>query len=180
MPKDATQVRSADCNAKLLLAPVGTARPVGPTTAFSAAWIDMGYLIDPPDYKRELKTNDIEAWNACDPLRSLVESDVASLSLVLAQTNQANWEAYFGLGAWAAVTGGREFTPTTGAVEKAMALEITDATNVLRIGWFRATVSDIGKLSMDKAKELSYELTLKRLAPATGVSWWAQSNIAGL
>lgn len=180
MPKDATQVRTADCQSKFWVGPVGTVRPVGPTTAFGAGWVDMGYLTDAPDLKRDLSANDIEGWNACDPLRTIIEKNDAELTVVLAQTNSANWELYFGLGTWAAVTGGREFTPTAGVVEKALAIEVNDGTNVLRLGWHRAGVSDIGKLNLDKADAITYEVTFKRLAPATGPSWWAQSNIVGL
>lgn len=181
MAKDSTEALTAGPNTKLWIAPVGTAEPANSGAAFTGSWVDMGYLSDPPAMSPNTTNTDMEAWNAEDPLRTFT-STINTVELKLFQSNRATFELYFGPLTYTAEAPGVsiEPNPAAAAAEKIMCLELVDGANVLRIYWRRCTVSDIADLSMDKDAGIIYDVTLKRLTPASGSAFRIQTNVVGL
>lgn len=163
MSKDSTQVLSPDANCEILFGPEGTALPTsaGATlTGFESA----GYLEDPPDFAPDRPTKDIEAWNADDPIRTLIEKSNLEVTLKFQQTNAISHDFYWGDGTWTSDgSGGAVWTPTSGDVVKAGILSLTDGDKVLLIAMSRLSVSKVGKMNLERAAAISYEVTLKRL-----------------
>lgn len=182
MAKDSTQVATAGPNTNLWLAPVGTTIPATFATAMTS-WTNIGYLKDPPSIDRTLTKTEINAWNASEPLRTLLESDVSTVTLNLMQENPDVFTLYFGPLIYTAEGSGGvsiEPNPLGADVERALCLELIDGANILRIFWRRCSVDSVGALSMDKADAISFEVTLKRLVPASGTAYKIQTNVAVL
>lgn len=180
MAKDPTQVLTAGADTKLWLATVGTTIPANIATALTG-WDDMGYLKDPPSIDRTLTKNELSAWNASEPIRTLLESDISSVTLNLMQSNRKTFTLYFGDVSYTTEGTGVSIEPNTDAdVERAMCLELVDGSNILRIFWRRCVVDSVGALAMDKADAISFELTLKRLVPVSGEAFKIQTNVLGL
>lgn len=185
---DSTEVIGAgNANCHVWLADVGTDFPAAMTDAFAdtAGWDDVGFLKSPPSPTRAVSRTDLEVWNADEPLASLLNSDVSTITLNPTQSNRLTFELYFGKLTYDAISGGVhiEPDPAGGDVEKAFCLELVDGIvggKVLRIGWRRTVVSEVGNLNMDKADAVNYEMTLKRLVPADGSTFFIDSNISAL
>lgn len=185
--KDSTEVISAGPSCSIWLATVGTAYPATMAAQFAstAGWQNVGYLKVPPAWARAKNTTDLEVWNAAEPLATLLNSDVSTITLNPVQTNRLTFELYFGPLVYSALTGGIhiEPDPSGAGTEKALCVELIDGIvggKVLRVGWRRATVGDVGNFNMDKADAVNYEMTLKRLVPASGSTYFIDSNILGL
>lgn len=182
MAKDSTQVLTAGPSTNLWLAPISTAEPAAFGTAFSASWTNVGYLKDPPSWDRSVDKNELFVWNALEALRTFDNTETNEVTLNFVQTNRAVFELYFGALTYVTETGGIriEPNPVGAVVEKSLCLELIDGSNILRVYWRRAAVSNVGNFNMDKADAISYELTMKRLIPATGQSFSIQTNVSGL
>lgn len=187
MAKTSTEAISAGPSCSIWLAPVDTPYPAGMDDAFAdtAGWIDIGYLKLPPSFSRTQSRTPLEVWNSLEPLANILDSEENTVTLTPVQTNRSTLELYFGELDYTTITGGVHITPQTdaGDVTRAFCLEIIDSIfggNVLRIGWPRAQVSEPGNLNMEKADVLNYELTMKRLQPDTGPTFFLDSNVATL
>jgi hypothetical protein len=182
MSKDSTEVKTAGPNTRLWLADAGATEPADYSVDFSDEWDDMGFLSDPPAPTPNDSQTDIEAWNADDPVRSLLTT-TWSVDLKLMQSNKATFELYFGPLTFTTEGDGVSIEPDdTGALaDKVICLELVDGADVLRIYWRRTTVTQHGAISMDKAAAIIYEVTLTRLTPDDDVkSWRIQTNVASL
>lgn len=181
MSKDATGVLTAGPDTNLWLAPVGTAIPATWNAAFSGTWTNLGYLKDPPTTDRAKSNQDLIPWNGLEPVRTFAESDVTSMTLNILQTNRETFTLYFGRLTFTTEGTGVSIEPdAVGDVERALCLELIDGSTVLRIFWRRAAVDTVGNISMDKADGISYEVTLKRLIPASGETYKIQTNLLSL
>lgn len=168
MSKDATQVLSVDAECEFFFAPEGTTVPTTAEGALDAAFESIGYLEDPPDFSLEKPTSDITAWNADDPIRTLIENENLEVTIKAQQTNELAHELYWGKGTWASDGGdGMTWTPQSGAVVKAGVLHLTDGDYVFRHVFKRLSVSSVGVQNLARAQAVSYEVTLKRLAVDT-------------
>lgn len=179
MAKDANSVVIPDALSNLYLAPVGTAFPADASTAPAVAWVNAGYLKDPPDQSRDITTNDVTMWNSDDPIATRVTEDVTELTIVFGQTTELTVPMYLGDGTWSVPSGvNARFIPAAGSTfpEKAVMVEITDGVKVVRFQWARMGVTKVDKLTMDKADAMTYAVTLKKLKPASGNSFVFDAN----
>lgn len=163
MAKNPLDVLSVDANCEFYFAPEGTPLPTTATATLNGAFESAGYLEDPPSFALDRPTSDITAWNADDPIRTLIEGENLEITIKLQQTSALAVELYWGLGEWAAAGDGAIWTPTTGSVVKAGVLHLTDGENVFRFAAGRFGVSSVGNLNLARAQAVSYEVTLKRL-----------------
>lgn len=164
MSKNAQDVKSVDANCEFFFAPEGTEMPTAATEELNAAFGSAGYLEDPPDFTLDKPTSDITAWNADDPIRTLIERENLEITIKLQQTSALAVELFWGLGEWASDgVEGAIWTPTSGQVVKAGVLHLTDGTDVFRFAAGRFGVSKVGKMNLTRAQAVSYEVTLKRL-----------------
>jgi hypothetical protein len=181
MAKDATGVLTAGPDTNLWLAPIGSVIPATVTTAFAGTWTNLGYLKDPPSIDRALTKTELLAWNAEEPLRTLLATDISSISLNIYQTNRETFTLYFGRLVFTTEGTGVSIEPdVSGDVERALCLELLDGANILRIFWRRCVVDSVGGISMDKADGISYNVTLKRLVPSSGENYKIQTNVLAL
>ena len=164
MAKDSTATFATDCKANIYFAPTGTALPADTDVAIGAAWLNIGYLLDPPDFSRDVKTNSEKPWNACSPIRELVEEENIEVTMKFEQISKLTDELYWGGGTWTNPTAtSTVFVPAGGVAERGMIIQVFDGTNELRFCFEKVGVTKVGKLGLVKAK-LSYrEITLKRL-----------------
>jgi hypothetical protein len=180
MSIDATQVRVA-ITGRLLAAPVGTALPADVTTPWSADWIDLGYLTDDGPVMSPKRTHvDVKAWQALDPIRTIVTERVVEWKFKLLQRNAETMRLAYGGGT--IVTTGiapnqlTVYTPPDEADidDRAFGLEITDGTITDRYVLSRGVVTDLADVVFKRAEASRYECTVKALSAAT--LWQAISN----
>lgn len=168
MGKSTPDTFAPDCKANIYFAPSNTPFPASTAVALPAAWLNVGFLEDAPDFSRDVKVNEEQPWNSCSPVRTLMDEENIEVSLKFQQISTIVEELYWGPGTWTNPTAATTvFTPAGGLAERALAIELTDGTKVVRWLFAKVGVSKIGKLKSDKAKLASREVTLKRLAGAT-------------
>jgi hypothetical protein len=185
MTYDPTQVIAAgNSNCRVWLADVGTAFPATMAAAFASTtgWADLGLLKTAPSFNRATDKTPIEMWNATEAIANILSTETNDVTLNPAQVSPLTLELYFGKLVYSAITGGVhiEPDPAGGEVEKAFCLEVVDGIvggKVFRVGWRRASVSEVGNINMEKADALNFEMTMTRLLPASGSSFFLDSNI---
>lgn len=180
-PKDAASTVVSDVNSKLWLAPVGTVMPADHATALNAAFIDMGYLKEPPSVEPGRSTKSLDAWNSGGrPIRNVLETDAVIIKAMLLQTTTETLKLAF-RGGTAVVAGtGIKFTPGTTDQERAMVLEITDGTKVYRELYRRVAVDTIGARSWPDDEMQVWEMSFEVLEPSSGAAFEILTNIAGV
>lgn len=163
--KSPTDVLSVDAECEFYFADPDTALPATATAELDAGFGSAGFLEDPPDFAPDRPTSDITAWNADDPIRTLIESSELEVTIKLQQTSALAVELYWGLGDWASDGGdGAVWTPRSGEVVKAGVLHLTDGLRIFRHNFARLGISSVGNMNLTRAEAVSYEVTLKRLA----------------
>jgi len=129
------QVRIAGTG-HLVKAPLGTVVPSDSTTAWNAAFVDLGYATDGFTMAQALKTLDITAWQTLEPVRTVNTSLVRNFTFELLQSNKDTLAL-----AW----GGATISPNPAASLGTVVIAIT--TGVL-------TVSAVHGLSVGDAVQL--------------------------
>lgn len=180
MPNDNTQVR-VGVTGKLYVAAVGTTFPASTAAAWTG-FVDLGYLNDPgPMMTPSVATNDIMAWQAFFPVRTVNTGRTMEWKFGLLQTTGTNLKLAFGGGTITSLGGGdyKYDPPAPGTVdERALGLEITDGSIVQRWLLDRAILSNINDLKADKANSIMYEVAFRALDANSGKPWRVISNDA--
>ena len=98
------QVRVAGTG-RLWKAPLGTVLPTDSTTAWNAAFTDIGYATDGFTMKQDFKTKDVNGWQTLELLRLIVTALNRSFSFELQQSNKDTLALAWGNAAIALVPG---------------------------------------------------------------------------
>lgn len=152
-------------------APQGTTVPTATSGALTG-FNDVGYATDDGlTLTTDTATTDLRAWQNGDLLRRVQTSVTFSLNFRMAETNEQSLKLYFNNythGA-AAVDG---VVTLNGAVpyRGAFVVDVIDGTNLLRLVFPDAQVSDHGDISVVSGDLLSYEVTVSGYPDASGNS----------
>jgi hypothetical protein len=154
---------------KLLLAPVGTAPPADTTTAWAAAWIDLGYLSeDAVTVSHDSETTEIMAWQSS----YAVWSDVRvgqDIQFQLMQWNEDTLSFAYGGGTF---TAGKYEAPARGAYDPhALGIEVVDGSKVRRVIYHRVKVSELGDITFKGDEAALLDVTVKLLDNAGASPW---------
>ena len=147
MPVDANEVVIAG-NGRIFVAPVGTTAPADVTTAWAAAWIDLGYATeDGVTFTVGRTVTDIMAWQAFDPIRRVITAMNTTIAFVLQQWNEHTTKLAFGGGTITTTAGPPAhylYTPPAAEVidERAVGIEWLDGTKIYRLLIAKAMVTD--------------------------------------
>lgn len=165
MALDADQILVAG-GGRVLIAPLGTTAPTDTTTAWAAGWKNLGYTTDDGVVLRpNLTVTDINAWQTFEPVRRIVTNRGLTVAFTLLQlTREALLIAF----------NGGTFTPGTGIVtyepgepgsvyERALGVEATDGTKIVRLVIPRVDISDVGDIPFTKGSATQVPLTLAML-----------------
>lgn len=89
----------------LYLAPTGTARPLDPTVAPAAAWVDVGYSDEGWSFNAEISTEDVPVAEEIDPIDILATGREAHMVGAAAQASLENLKTALGGGTITVVPG---------------------------------------------------------------------------
>jgi hypothetical protein len=185
MAQDPTQVR-VGITGKILVAPVGSTEPTDVTSAWAAAWVDIGLIDDDsmPSMTPNRETAEIGAWQKKQPVRIVETSRNEEWKITPIQRTGTVLKRAFGGGTVTALGGGLyKFTPpSAGSVdEMAYGIEVVDGTIIDRYVLRRGMVSDTGEIVFAKDDATKFPLTIRSLEPSAGTSWeLVASNDAAL
>jgi hypothetical protein len=147
----------------IYVAPYGTPLPSDFNDVLDAAFIDMGYLTtDGFRMTPDLSSTDFFVWQSRNPVRTVVESDVVTLSLDFVQANEETAKLYFGGGSF---TGTVYTPPTAGETdERSLVADVFDGTRQLRFWFPKVTRSASRELAFQRSAMSQFGLDLKVLA----------------
>lgn len=147
------------------VAPVGSTEPTDTTTAWDAAWVELGYTTDEGVTITPGKTiTDIPAWQSRYPVRRLVTAETFETNFSLLQWNEDTLSLAFGGGTW---TGDVFTPPAAGSVdERALGIEATDGDKTTRIIIPRGIVSTVGGIQVVKTAANPIPITFGALGTA--------------
>jgi len=161
------------------VAPIGTAFPTDPFTAWGTGWVDLGYIH--PDGLEEALGEDrteIPAWGEEAPVKTRIKSRDGTFKLTFLETTAEILQLYYAVKASdmtaVAATGGKPQYLSFGTgqaspgIERALGLDIVEDDEIERIMIARVDVSDRGNRRRSAEDSSNYELTFKPLAAPGG------------
>lgn len=106
MAQDSTQIQVAP-HGHLYTAPLGSTQPTDVTTAWAAAWKELGY-VDENGVKitPNLSTTDLKAWQSLAPVKRVATDLQFDLDFNMMQMNSDTTSLYFFGTVWGAPSGG--------------------------------------------------------------------------
>ena len=164
----------------LYLAPEGTAGPADLTTAWPAAWVDLGYLSeDAVTMSSDAEETEIGAWQSDNPIWSNV-SVGRSIQFQLMQWNEDTLLFAFGGGTYTEGAGFFTYTapPVAGYEVSALGLEVIDGSKVTRLVWHRVKITDMGDVTFKGDEAAMLDLTVKLLDNGAAEPWFAIKPLA--
>jgi len=95
----------------LKCAPIGTTEPTTLSTAWDAAWVDLGYTEEGSEFEYGIETSEVEVAEELDPILYATVKRTGKLSFSLAQVSAANLSIAFNGGTITTGTGIVTFDP---------------------------------------------------------------------
>lgn len=160
-----SQVRAA-LTGSIKYAPLGTAVPTDVTTAWNAAWIDLGAIDDKGVTSSHKKSmNKVMAWQSTMPVRQLKKEDDRIYKLNAIQLNWATLALWSDAGATTLSGGVYSLTVPANAFpgEYMFGIEWHDGTYVYREFTQRGVFTDAGDITYEKGSPVLSGLTYETL-----------------
>ena len=165
---DPTEVQVGTPNGPgILVAPTGTAFPANTWSPWPAPWEVLGYLSeDGPTVGQSTDSTDITPWQSAVPLRSVITGRSITLQFVLWQLNALTLGMYFDVDPPATGADGQIDMDVRSDEPQhlyAIGIDAADAERVLRIGFYRASLSDAGDMQITRGAAVPLDCTLSAL-----------------
>jgi hypothetical protein len=174
MTQTATQVR-VGANGKFVVAPVGTAAPVNPTSAWGAGWIDLGYSTKDGATLRDSRTmEEITVWQQMEAVRRIVTGKAFRIATNLRQWNKDTITFGFGGGTITSPAAGvfKYVPPAPEYIdERAAGLDWLDGIYHYRLIIPRGTVSEGVETKLAPTSNAELPIAFDALGSA-GVDTW--------
>lgn len=153
-------------------APLGSTMPTDTSTAWDAAFIDLGYLSeDGVTETPEDETTDIVAWQNGATVRSLITSSTLTFGFTMIETTAAGLALYHGSTVTGTGTGPATVElagPPAGRF--ALGLDVIDGDRDIRIVIPAASVVERGEITYQSAEAIGYPVTIRANAGVGGVT----------
>jgi hypothetical protein len=167
-------------NGKILVAAVGTTAPTDVTTAWAAAWWDLGYATDDGVTLTDSKTiNGKAAWQSFYPVRRIVTARDFQAKFTLIQWNMATIEFAYGGGQISSLGGGvYRFTPPSPEVidERALGVEWVDGIKIYRLVIPHGLLVEATETKIARTDSANLPLTFGVIGEAGVDPWYLLSN----
>jgi hypothetical protein len=159
---------------RVLAAPKGSVVPTDTTTAWDAAWSDLGYCDEKgvTFSKKDSKTA-IKAWQSISPVRYILTDRDIHLAFVMEQWNKKTLAVYSNEGLSAVVANGSvsgeyklSFTPNPKDQEFMLGVEWSDDVNTIthRVVCVRGSISDTADIPLNHAGLATLGVTYQTMA----------------
>lgn len=176
MAQDATEV-VVGASGDIYVAPVGTAAPVNPTSAYGAGWSDsLGYATeDGVSWAPSVESAKIGAWQSFYPIRTLVVGRDVVVGFALMQWNTDTIRFAFGGGE---VTEPADnifrYAPPDASEndERALGVDWADGDKHYRLIIPKGNVSDLGETNLVRTDAAVLPITFSIQAPPAGEDPW--------
>lgn len=161
---------------QVYVAPVGTALPVGPTSALNAAFVGLGYHTE-DGVSTSAPVNVVEhpAWQSKFPIRREVDTREFIVTFALLQWNEETTKLAFGGGSVESVTGGYRFNPPQSDEsidERSLIVDVDDGSERVRIVVPRGSVTEGVDSSLTRNAMSALPVSFKALQPEDGAAPW--------
>lgn len=181
MAKSTDQI-TVGANGTVFLAPKGTVAPADVTTAWAAAWVDLGFTSPDGVTFTDAKTMEkIDVWQLFYAARWVVTARDAKASFVLRQWSKDTVKASFG---------GGTITPTAGPpahylytppapesiAEDALGIEWKDGVKVYRLVIPRVTPTESVETKLARAAPSDLPLTMSAMGTDDAAPWTLRTN----
>lgn len=157
---------------KLLVAPVGSAEPADLTTAWNAAWKEIGYTDEGSELAFDLTWDDVTVAEEVDPVGQVLKERVTSVSFAMAEVTVRNLRIALNGGTITSGTGIQTYVPPAASAEGFLAIgfESDDAQE----RWVFRKTKQSGKVALKRRKgadKTVIPVTMKVFKP-TGLDPW--------
>lgn len=165
---------------RVLVAPLGTAEPTDTTTAFNAAFKELGWITeDGVSVTPSIDTNDVMMWQSITPVKRPITGMGLEVSMALASHNKDVLQNYLLNATFSNVSGTARFEVKNlpPSQEKMLAIEWTDDdgdTNRLILP--KVTMTDRDAFTIQKSDAVAFGITFSALAGAGGYTAVLLSN----
>lgn len=150
----------------LWIAPAGTEAPSGTEPEWPAPWKSLGYLSDDgPTVAQSTDSEDITPWQSVVPIRSVITSRSVTMQFVMWQLNEDSLSLYFDADR-PEVDGDdidMEIRSDTPQHLYALGIDARDNDQVLRVSFWRASLSDAGDMQIQRGAAVPLDVTLSAL-----------------
>lgn len=172
MALDSDQILVAG-GGKVLVAPVGSTAPTDTTTAWDAAFKDLGYTSDDGVVLRpNLSVQDINAWQSFEPVRRVVTGRGMTIAFTLLQMTREALLIAFNGGSFTGTTTVTYAPGTAGNIyERMLGVEAVDGDKIVRLIVPRVEISDVGDIPFTKTGPANIPLTLAMLGTSGGAAF---------
>jgi hypothetical protein len=157
----------------VLSAPAGTAGPADPTTAWAAAWVNLGWISEDgvtESYSDD--SNEIKAWQGGTTVRTVITGSTATYQFTAIETNKEVLARYH-KGSNVTADVGNTFSTieiaSAQADSRAWGFDVIDGTNHIRIVLERAEVTERGDITYNSSDAIGYEMTVTAYPNDTGI-----------
>lgn len=176
MSQDAAELHVASDGA-VYAGVVGTSMPATPTTDPNAAFFDLGYMTeDGVTFTNTPTVEDINAWQAPDPIRRLVTTRSLTAAFNAEQVNQENFVVAFGGGTWTSPAAGvyqyDPPAPNDALQELALLIRSQDGSKNNQYEIFRGNVTEAVETQLQRSAPQTLPVTFSALTPASGGASW--------
>jgi hypothetical protein len=177
-----TQFRLAAAG-HVYVAPLGSPVPVDVSTAWNAAWTEMGYVDDSGiGVTPKLNFVEMNSWQSALPTKELIQSAELSLAFNLQQTNLYNLGLYWFGNTFATAGGINTMTASTDPTtdERMLGIEWTDVASSItsRLIIPRGMVTDRTKMDINRKTAQVFGITFMALDSAGTLFYLLDNNAA--
>ena len=182
MALDADNVR-VGLDGNIYMAPTGTAAPTDLTTAWAAAWADLGYMSeDGVNLEFSTDVEDINAWQALSPVRRVLTGVSMTLGFTAIELKTKTVTAYFPGATMTDVSGTvhrLDIPSSPGPQEMAFGLEWRDGSITNRLVIPRGEITERGAISLQRGEAVGLEMTISAYASsAPEIAIWLSNDPA--
>ncbi|GAA2216968.1 hypothetical protein GCM10010400_72810 [Streptomyces aculeolatus] len=179
MANDADNVR-AGLDGGIYVAPIGSTVPTDVTTAWDAAWTELGFMSeDGVELNYSTDVEDINAWQALSPVRRILTGVDMTLGFTAIELKADSISLYFPDSTLTTTSGVTKLDiPSSPApAEMAFGLEWRDGTITNRLILPRGEVTERGAISLQRGAAVGLEMTVSAYASsAPEIATWLTND----
>lgn len=170
-------------NGNIYMAVKGSTAPTDLTTAWDAAWLDLGFMSDDGvslEYSTDVE--DINAWQSLSPVRRVLTSVDMTIGFTAIELKTRTVTAYFPGATMTDVSGTvhkLSIPSAPGPQEFAFGLEWVDGSVINRLVIPRGEITDRGAITVGRSEAVALEMTVSAYATsAPEIATWLSNDPA--
>lgn len=166
---DSSQIRVAG-NGALWKAPLGSTLPADSTTAWDAAFVNLGYATDGFTLTQDYKTQEVPGWQSLESLRLIATALTRKFAFESLQSNKDTVALAWGGATITPATAGAYsmVIPDTQPLDFILGIDWNDGATSQRIIVQHAALAALPTIKFVRTDAVKYPLEVQALKPADG------------